>query len=533
MSRYDRPNQRLAAGLLAALRGAFDATPARRPPPPGLGLLDWARRHLPHHFSKPPSAMHVWLADRLDTMQGARGLKVNAIGPRGAAKSTIATLAYPLRCAVEATEPYVWIVSDTKSQARAHLENLRVELVENSALADAWPDACGRGPRWREGSIELRNGVVIEAFGAGQRLRGRRRGASRPTLIVCDDLQNERHIASAALREASAEWFHSTLLPAGTRRTNVVNVATALHREAVAVKLTRSPGWASRTFAALVRWPEAEGLWDEWAEVLRSADRPDPAGDARRFYEANRAAMDRGAAVLWPEEEDLYTLMRLRIELGEAAFEREKQSQPIDPTRCEWPESYFDESVWFDDWPRDLTLRVIALDPSKGADARHGDYSAYVLLGVDRSGLLHVEADLDRRPVARMVADGVRLCTRFRPHAFGVESNQWQQLLAGEFLAEFQRQGLLGVAPCELTNYKNKPMRVRRLGAYLSQRRFRFRRGSASTVLLVEQLRDFPLAAHDDGPDALEMALRLAEDVWRRRTEEPLVETTPGPRSPE
>jgi hypothetical protein len=28
---------------------------------------------------------------------------------------------------------------------------------------------------------------------------------------------------------------------------------------------------------------------------------------------------------------------------------------------------------------------------------------------------------------------------------------------------------------------------------------------------LVDQLRDFPQGSHDDGPDALEMALRLAE----------------------
>jgi hypothetical protein len=45
----------------------------------------------------------------------------------------------------------------------------------------------------------------------------------------------------------------------------------------------------------------------------------------------------------------------------------------------------------------------------------------------------------------------------------------------------------------------------------------RFKANSASTRLLVEQLRDFPAAAHDDGPDALEMALRLAEEVWYGR----------------
>jgi hypothetical protein len=46
----------------------------------------------------------------------------------------------------------------------------------------------------------------------------------------------------------------------------------------------------------------------------------------------------------------------------------------------------------------------------------------------------------------------------------------------------------------------------------------RFRDISPSTRLLVEQLQEFPIADHDDGPDALEMALRLAADVLHGRT---------------
>jgi hypothetical protein len=45
----------------------------------------------------------------------------------------------------------------------------------------------------------------------------------------------------------------------------------------------------------------------------------------------------------------------------------------------------------------------------------------------------------------------------------------------------------------------------------------RFLRSSAATKVLVDQLRDFPTGAHDDGPDALEMALRLAEDLLEGR----------------
>jgi predicted phage terminase large subunit-like protein len=228
--------------------------------------------------------------------------------------------------------------------------------------------------------------------------------------------------------------------------------------------------------------------------------------------------MHAGAVVLWPEVEDLYTLMQMRVESGRTAFEREKQGSPADPERCEWPEMYFAEHIWFDVWPSDLAVRVIALDPSKGRDARRSDYSAYVLVGIDRNGVVYVEADMARRPTPQMVADGAELCRRFRPDAFGVEANQFQELLCNELAAEFSRQNVTYITPAAIHNHIGKLVRIRRIGPYLSQRRLRFLSSSPSTKQLVNQLRDFPSGAHDDGPDALEMALRLAEDVVHGRT---------------
>jgi predicted phage terminase large subunit-like protein len=457
--------------------------------------------------------MHAWLDEALTGLDARRGTRINVIGPRGGAKSTIGTLAYPLWLAVRAREPYIWIVSDTKHQAAAHLDNLRAELLDNELLAADYPAAVGRGPAWRSNQIALRNGVVIEAFGTGQRIRGRRRRAHRPSLIVCDDLQNDRHIVSPLARERSREWFHGALLKAGAARTNVVNLATALHRDALALELHRSPGWNSRVFRAIERWPDNAPLWEEWEAIYADAGRPDGARTARQFFDDRRAAMLAGAELLWPEEEPLYALMCMRVESGRASFEREKQGSPLNPEQCEWPEAYFGPHAWFDDWPRRLVVKTMALDPSKGADARRGDYSAYVLLGFDERGVAFVEADLARRPTPQMTADGVELARRFRPDAFGVEANQYQDLLAAEFAAEFLRQGLLDAPPWTLDNRVNKLVRIRRLGPYLSAGRIKFKTGSPGTQLLVNQLRDFPLADHDDGPDALEMALRLAIEV--------------------
>ena len=84
------------------------------------------------------------------------------------------------------------------------------------------------------------------------------------------------------------------------------------------------------------------------------------------------------------------------------------------------------------------------------------------------------------------------------------------ELLAGEFEAEFHRQQVVGIPIASLTNTVNKQVRIRRLGPYLSSGRLQFKANSPSTRLLVDQMRDFPAGAHDDGPDAAEMALRLA-----------------------
>jgi len=450
-------------------------------------------------------------------MRGTRGTKLNLLGPRGGAKSTIGTLAFPLREALEGREPYIWIVSDTKHQACAHLENIKTELLENNRLAEDYPQAVGRGRVWRENSIVLKNSVTIEAFGTGQRIRGRRRREHRPTLIICDDLQNDGHIRSAVQREHSHTWFHGMLMKAGTGRTNVVNLATALHRDALAMQLQETPGWTSRIFKAIVHWPENTSLWEQWEQIYMDVSNPNYQTAAKAFYDEHRKAMDQGAVVLWPEEEDLYALMCMRTEGGRTAFEREKQNSPINPDLCEWPESYFDESIWFDDWPEQLVAKTMSLDPSKGSDAKRGDYSALVMLGVDRQAVVYIEADLARRPTPQIVADGVELFRRFKPDVFGVEANQFQDLLAGEFEAEFRRQAVLYARPCPVQNLTNKLVRIRRLGPYLSSRHMRFKNGSPGTRLLVEQLKEFPIGDYDDGPDAAEMALRLAAELLAGR----------------
>ena len=184
---------------------------------------------------------------------------------------------------------------------------------------------------------------------------------------------------------------------------------------------------------------------------------------------------------------------------------------------AEWPPHLFDDSIWFDIWPENLTVKTLGCDPSKGRNAQHGDYSAWVLLGRDQAGQLYVEADLERRPTTKIVEDGLLLARQFRPDGIGIESDQFQELLAAEFARVSRERGIM--FPIHQITTKNvpKPVRIRRLTPYLVYRNFRFKRGSRGTALLVQQLRDFPVGDHDDGPDGLEIALRLMIDLYNTR----------------
>ena len=67
-------------------------------------LVEWSQFFLPHYFTLPVSKAHRWFAETVEANVGRRGVKLNFLAPRGAAKSTLGALAYPLREALEGRE---------------------------------------------------------------------------------------------------------------------------------------------------------------------------------------------------------------------------------------------------------------------------------------------------------------------------------------------------------------------------------------------------------------------------------------------
>lgn len=476
---------------------------------------EWNRRFLPGYFGRFAAAdFHAILDRDLHQLHERRSTKIAYIAPRGGAKSTWATLAYPLRAAVELWEPYTLILSDSAGQANELLRHIRAELESNEHLAAVYPDACGVGPEWNQNRIRLRNGAVIEALGTGSKIRGRRNRSERPSLVIFDDVQSNEDIISAASRERAWAWATREVIPAGDERTTFLSVGSAIHREAVSVGLGKLAGWTGHTFRAIHAWPERMDLWAEYGRLATNL--ADEARDktASAFVASNRAEMERGAAVYWPERYDLESLMLKRAEIGEEAFEAEYQGKEQTPAGAEFAAEFFDwPGLWFDAWPSEMVYRVQSLDPSKGGNSNSADFQAHVLLGYSGDGTMYAEAVLNHEPIPDMITRSLDLA---RTVGFGgpltalaVENNDSLGMLVDEFHEQIQARQI--VVPLQaIRNTVNKVVRVRRLGIYLARKQIRFR-NTSGTRALVEQLREFPNAAHDDGPDALEMAVRMLE----------------------
>ena len=501
-------------GLLAKLERMERMVPRpRRTGPaatrPAFGL-DWMTTFLPHYMTAAPSQLHLDLAADLATLHADRGQRRCYVAPRGGAKTTWLSKAYPLYCAVEGLEPLTLLLAETGQQAEAYLAAVKKELEANAGLARTYPGAVGVGPVWRTDRITLRNGCTLVARGAGGRILGLTEGAARPTLVVGDDLNQRADAYSPTLRRRKTDWFLRDVLNVGEPRTNYLAAGTPIHREAVVCELDRNGGWQTRRYRAVLRWPDDLDLWDRWERLLTNLADEHRGEAARAFYEANCTRMNAGAVVLWPDREPLYDLMLKRAEIGPAAFGSEKMDQPGLDGAVEWPEEYFsDPSLWFWEWPDNLRLRLIALDPSKGNDSMPGDFQAFVMGGFAHDGTIYLDAELRREPVTEMVARGLRLYREFGASELAVEINATMGLLLPEFRRQCRDAGRQANV-VGLNNLDPKMVRIRHTGSYLARRQIRVR-NTPGGRMLVDQWRDVPGGEYDDAADAAAMLLSRME----------------------
>ncbi|NOZ81262.1 MAG: phage terminase large subunit [DPANN group archaeon] len=512
--KFDREIEALRALILSKAKPFRESREAQRERV-GRAAMDldyFGRTYFPHYIEAPGSALHEYICTRypemiIQAMETGIGDREADAAPRGNAKSTWTTLVLPLWCAAYRYRTFSLIVSETAAQSEDFIQFIKAELETNERLKQDFPDLCGEGPIWRASTIITRNGVKIRGVGAGQKLRGMRHGSRRPDLVICDDLENDEAVESPEQRKKLEKWFFKALMKIGQKDTVYIVIGTILHYDSLLQNLLRKPGWKGRKFKSVLKFSQSR-LWDRWEEIFTDLTVGKEEAEARadEFFEAHRAEMLEGAEVLWPEVEDYYYLMKMRIAEGPAYFDSEKQNEPINPEDCLFQEEWF--QFWDDE---DVNLEGVphagVVDPSMGKKGKRRDPSA-IVGGRYKNGILYLDiADIEKRHPDRIINDILTYHERDPFDQFGVESIQFQEFFKDTLEKEAHRRGLtLNVV--ELRPNTDKFLRIQTLQPWIKNGWIRFRRNMRA---LLEQLRHYPMADHDDGPDALEQLKSMIE----------------------
>lgn len=329
-----------------------------------------------------------------------------------------------------------------------------------------------------------KTGGSIRCFGVGAGIHGR--GAH---LLVLDDLFKDVQEALSPVRR-DAVWrkytssLHTRLAPNGS----VVSIGTPLHKD----------DWFGRAKAA-----EDEGgeKW-EWVKLCALAEADDPLGRGE-------------GEALWPEggwtAEVLEAKRNAMVVAGNLRdWVAQYELEPITGDGVsEWPDSYF-ANVW-EPWAFKLPFwtSVLAIDTSKGAKAqKQGDWQAFALAKAGTCGHVKLDCQLHRLDVKGLRAKALELVRAWNPMAVVVETNG-----AGYALLEDLWEAGVPALGRWHDSAENKAVRItQRIGRALEAGILHLDR-TPGNKLVVDQMRLFPHAKHDDGPDAVEMALEFVGQV--------------------
>jgi hypothetical protein len=389
---YERHRERAAGRANRESRSGRDigpippvADPFRKAAAAGA-FASFARTYFPHRFPLAWSPDHHKVIAKIERAVGEGGTFAVAM-PRGSGKTTLVEVA----CAwalLTGRRRFVFLVGAEADAAQELLDSLKVELETNEVLAEDYPEACypvrrlegiaqrargqlSQGARthvtWEADELRLAwlpgaacSGGIVKAAGILGRLRGAKRtladGRSvRPDLVVVDDPQTDESARSPSQCLTRLGVVTKAVLGLAGPGAKIAGImpCTVIRPGDLADRVldpARHPEWQGERCRAVYAWPTDRDRWDEYARLRREGMRTgEGSGPCTAYYLANRAAMDAGAIVAWPERHDpdeasaVQHVMNLLIDRGQDYVDAELQNAPQAAKSAELPMLTADE----------------------------------------------------------------------------------------------------------------------------------------------------------------------------------------------
>ncbi len=427
--------------------------------------------YLPHFCDEPFAEFHQELVDLANQAKTTEPMAGDA--PRGHAKSTIISFGYALHKVVFKKKKFIIEVSETETQAAGITAALMVELEENPRIKSDFGRL--KGASWSENDFTTSTGVRVLARGSGQAIRGLKNGPHRPDLIIIDDIESDESVKNPKRIKATVKWIMGAVIPSLHPKIGALFVVgTMLAKKSVLAELKANP----------------------------------------KFTPFHFQAIKEDGTPLWPQRFSIEYLEDMRVLVGVKVFNAEYMGNPQDDQasfEAEWLKNFYDPAVLED---KDL-VTVTYGDPSSES-GHSNDFKAVVTISVCPEGVFVRHAWIRKTTPSGFVFALYDQKESYSPEVVGSETNAIGEFLNSALDLAAQERGY-ALSLTAIKHSTNKEARVTRLSPLAEHKKIFFLQGHSDQDLLREQMEAFPSSSvNDDGPDALEGAVALAESKSRK-----------------
>jgi len=417
----------------------------------------FAKEYLPHIFTKPFAKYQIEI---INYLMNNKIKRIAIAAPRQHGKTSLVFIGYVLYSILFKKHNYIVVLSSSEEQAKEQLENIKLELENNEKILE---DFEFKEKYFSSNKIVI-DDVYIISRGAGSSLRGLLRRGKRPDLIIVDDIEKEIHSESLTMRKKLKNFFYRVVMNLG-KDSKIFVIGTILHYDSLLNELIKKGeelGW---------------------------------------FVKKYKAITDDGKPLnpyLWSLED----LERKKQEIGSIAFSYEFLNEPLSE------EDRLFREEWIVYYEKDELINkkleiIMGIDPALGS----GDYSAIVVVAKDDYQNYYILESIGKKITPDKFIDLIlETYLKYKPSIIAIETNVFQKVLK-DYLYEKALQRKIVLPIKEVKNTINKESRIAKLSPLIENQKIKFRKEDR---LLIEQLLLFPKGAHDDLPDALEMAISVS-----------------------
>lgn len=414
--------------------------------------------------------------------------RVAIAAPRGHAKSTVTSFAFAMHEAIYGKKDTIVLISASENQAIQFLERIKNEIETNHRIKNIFGDL--KSDKWSATHIKLTNGTSIFAKGRGAQIRGLIEGASRPDLVILDDIEDEELVRSELRRSDLEEWLNGSVMPGVEPKVGkIICIGTILHMDSLLNRLLNDeyyPDFVSKRYQAIKQPGDSD------------VDTPVP---------------------LWPERfslemlEDIKDSYIARHQLSR--FFMEYQNDPIAQENATFKPEYFqffEELPTFKTSPGGLFTEVF-IDMGGASESKSADPTAIIVAVSDDKGTLYVEDYKNKRygnDWKPFFDDLFNIHARHQPSRYVFEKTAVARSIEGGLKREMLKRGVSlnyemvnptkGGGSSRGNMSPGKYHRISSMEADFKLGQIKMRKWMTD---LQEQLISFPRGQHDDLIDAL------------------------------